>query len=118
MKWLQQRQRTWIGWAPTLLLALLFAILSAIEARWPWTFCDAVNPGGKELVCGGEHANFAVQLTTDISIYLFFCVLAFSAFRALQGKLSRVGAAGFAISLCIALAGLALRWQLGSDDSP
>ena len=107
--------------SPWLALAIpfvLYGVLAFLRALDPSLFCVAVNPGGKEFVCGPSYSHVGVRLITSAGLIAWFFVLVFSGMTVLRGKATRASAFAWSISAVLLLA-LAVLWLTRPvQDSP
>ncbi|MFT3734528.1 MAG: hypothetical protein QM776_05845 [Rhodocyclaceae bacterium] len=77
MRQLLQRHGNHASWASLIVLVIGFLVFASLQQQWPDWFCEAINPGSPEMVCGYEYsvplvkaASFAYELTLA-TLYLF-----------------------------------------------
>lgn len=97
---------------PWLALAVpvaLYGVLAFLRALDPSLFCMAVNPGGKEFVCGPSYSHVGVRVIQSAGLIAWLFVLVVGGVTVIRGKATRASTVAWSISTVLLLA-LAVLW--------
>ena len=107
--------------SPWLSLAVplfLFGSLLALKALAPSLFCAAVNPGGKEFICGPRYSHSGIRLLQLSGLSVWMLLLVVGGAELFRGRATRSTVIAWSISALL-LVGLALlRLSLPVADAP
>jgi hypothetical protein len=105
----------WLALAIPIGLYGLLALLSTLE---PSLFCVAVNPGGKEFVCGSRYSHGSVRILQSASPIVWLSLLGVSGKTVLTGRATKASTVAWSISIVLFLA-LVVLWLLAPvEDAP
>lgn len=118
MRLIRIRSTTLLAWSP-MMLGIAYVVISiALESAFPSLYCETINPGGKELVCGYEHSAGIVHGASFLFwlIYAYLIVLAVA--RMLHRELSKAGVLGFFLNVAFVVLVVLVFSRFGVMDSP
>ena len=97
---------------------LYIAINVALESAFPSLYCKAINPGGRELVCGYEHTAGIVQGVSLLFWLSYAYLLVLGVGKMLQRELSKAGVFGFFVNVAFVFLCILASSYFGIEDSP
>ncbi|QSX36471.1 hypothetical protein [Shewanella sedimentimangrovi] len=109
---------TLLAWSPTILLSCYVAASFILKEENPSLLCSAINPGGKEFVCGYAYSAPMIQIFAVSVRVLFLVAMVCSLRHLLQRKLTKFGIVGVLLSVVTIICALFLSFYFGSEDAP
>jgi len=109
MKKIIRSFRTVSPWLSLAEPILLLSILWVLKNLWPDLFCVAVNPGGKEFICGADYSHPGIHLLQSLGFCLWVLLLAIGGVEVFRRKASWPGVIAWSVSALL-IVGLAVLW--------
>jgi hypothetical protein len=103
---LGSRLSPWLSLAVPL---FLFAILQALSYLAPSLFCVAMNPGGKEFICGARYSHIGIRLIQLIGIVVWVLLVVTGRAEVFQGRATRSAVIAWSLSTLL-LVSLTMLW--------
>lgn len=105
----------WLALAAPL---VLFGSLRALYSLSPGLFCVAVNPGGKEFICGSPYSHIGIRLLQRLGLFVWALLLITGGYELLRGRATRPAVIAWSLSALL-LIGLTVLWlSLPVGDPP
>ena len=118
MKKLVSSGRALSPWLSLAVPLCLYASLLALSTLMPSLFCMAVNPGGKEFVCGARYSHPGVRLLQVFTLSAWVLLLALGSAELFRRRAAWPAVVAWSVSALL-LAGLAALWlTLPFEDYP
>jgi hypothetical protein len=102
-------------------LAIPFVLLAVGEAlHWidPLHSCVAVNPGGKEFICGGEYAPRGLRIFSAIAMVGWVATVLFGTVAFLNGVLTRGAKVAWSVSAILLILAVWAILAFSGDPTP
>lgn len=105
-------------WLALLIPIILYGALACLRLLDPGLFCVAINPGGREFICGTEYSHVGVRLFRSLSNLAWAAVLLLGGLRVIRGEATRPSAFAWSVSAALFLALVALWLNIPYECSP
>jgi fatty acid desaturase len=105
-------------WLSAGTLIIQFSMAMAIDRWHPSWMCKAINPGGKELICGAGYFTHWLSTETSIALAMTLFLYVVGVLGALQGKVGRRSKSALLALTLVMTASAAGALMLGGGDTP
>lgn len=105
-------------WLALLIPLVLYGVLVCLGALHPGLFCVAVNPGGKEFVCGPGYSHVGVRLIQFLGTTAWVAVLLISGVKVIGGGAGRSSVFAWSVSAALFLTLVVLWLSMPNEDTP
>ena len=105
-------------WLALLIPIILYGALACLRALAPGLFCAAVNPGGREFICGRDYSHVGVNLTRLIGPIVWAVALLVGGIQVIGGRAGRASTCAWLFSAALFLALIVLLITAPNDDAP
>ena len=107
--------------SPWLSLAVplfLFGSLFVLSYMLPSLFCVAVNPGGKEFICGSAYSHVGIRLLRLSGLSVWVLLLVIGGAELSRGRATRPAIIAWLISALLLVSSALLWLSLPDEDAP
>ena len=105
-------------WLSAGTLIIQFAMAMAINRWHPQWMCKAINPGGKELICGAGYFTNWLSTETSIAVAMTLFLYVVGVLGALQGKVGRRSKSALLALTLVMIVSAASVLMVGGGDTP
>ena len=96
----------------------LYGVLACLRLLNPDLFCVAINPGGREFVCGSNYSHVGVRLIQFLGLIAWVAALLIGGVKVIRGKAARASVFAWLVSAALFLSLLVLRLNMPDECSP
>lgn len=105
-------------WLALLIPVILYGVLVCLSALAPGLFCVAVNPGGREFICGSAYSHPGVRLIQFLGPLVWAAVLLISGVEVIRGEATRSSIFAWLVSAALFLTLVVLWLNMPNEDAP
>ena len=105
-------------WLALLIPIILYGVLECLSLLDPGLFCVAVNPGGREFICGSDYSHVGVRLIRLLGTIAWVAVLLIGGVKVIRGEAARPSAFAWSVSATLFLALVVLRHNMPNECTP
>lgn len=96
-------------WLALLIPIILYGVLACLRLLDAGLFCVALNPGGREFICGSDYSHVGVRLIQRLGLMAWVAVLLISGVKVIRGEAERASAFAWLVSAALFIT-LAVLW--------
>ena len=105
----------WLALAAPL---ILFGLLAALNSLYPDLFCVAMNPGGKEFICGSRYTHIGIRLLQKTGLGVWVLLLIAGGAELFRRRATWPAALAWSVS-ALMLCSLVMLWlSLPANECP
>jgi hypothetical protein len=101
-----------------LIPVILYGFLVCLSVTAPGLFCVAVNPGGREFVCGHGYSHVGVRLIRLLGTAAWAAVLLIGGVKVIRGGAARASVFAWLVSAALFLTLVVLWLNMPDEDAP
>jgi hypothetical protein len=105
-------------WLALLIPIILYGVLACLRLLDPGLFCVAVNPGGREFICGSGYSHVGVRLIQLLGAIAWVAVLLIGGVKVIGGEAARPSVFAWLVSAALFLTLVVLWLSAPNEDSP